>query len=172
MNPIRDSALRRHRALGLLTTLRLSLYRKRGVAVPRELVLRICGLSQFRAERIDWLVRDMLEFFPYVALDFDSIGKSGIHFDYLLLSYDFPSDTDSFALFRDGCNHSGRLTYEEALSCLALLSVGSHDLNDSVGGDTNMVHCAKRVTKVLHSRKGWLRFPDGQPLADRPACDG
>lgn len=62
---LREGARRQHRTAALFAVIQCWLRNLDGLALTRQHLTRLIGLERFKGTRVDWLLEDLREFFPY-----------------------------------------------------------------------------------------------------------
>jgi hypothetical protein len=62
---LREGARRQHRTAALFAVIQCWLRKLDGLALSRRHLERLLGLERFKGTRVDWLLEDLKEFFPY-----------------------------------------------------------------------------------------------------------
>jgi len=73
---LREGARRQHRRIGLYAVLQCWHRKLDGVAFSRSHLSRLIGLRRFKGTRIEWLRKDLAEFFPYSSTFYSTDTES------------------------------------------------------------------------------------------------
>lgn len=62
---LREGARRQHRTAALFAVIQCWLRNLDGLALTRQHLTRLIGLERFKGTRVEWLLEDLSDFFPY-----------------------------------------------------------------------------------------------------------
>jgi hypothetical protein len=79
---VREGAKRQHRTIALFCVIQCWIMNSDGLVLDRTILERLLGLERFKQTRVDWLVEDFEDFFPFNKTEEDFYTNSDGYTNY------------------------------------------------------------------------------------------